>query len=184
MQTIHYRLVSSFLGDVGIVWQSGGSAPSIVHVVLPRPGRPTVDRIREQYPGAAEESDKDPGQFCEEIRAALEGNQVDFSLNGVEIDRCPEFQQKVLRETMRIPRGRVTSYGGLAKAISAPGAARAVGTALARNPFPLAIPCHRVIKADGFVGRFGGGSEMKKALLRLEGVAMDDRGRIPPAFFR
>lgn len=184
MNIICYHLVGSPLGDVGIVWQNGGDAPSIVRVMLSYPGRSTVDRIREQYPGAAEGYVKALGQLCEGIRGALEGDRVDFSLNGVGIDRCPEFQRRVLNETMRIPRGRVTSYGDLAEEIHAPGAARAVGTALARNPFPLVIPCHRVVKANRLVGRFGGGSEMKKVLLLLEGVAMDARGRIPPAFFR
>ncbi|MBN2538724.1 MAG: MGMT family protein [Deltaproteobacteria bacterium] len=102
----------------------------------------------------------------------------------VKIDQCHDFQRRVLLETMQIPWGSVTSYGDLAKKISAPGAARAVGSALAKNPFPLIIPCHRVVKSDGSVGQFGGGAELKKALLRLEGVQIDDRERIAPAFFR
>jgi methylated-DNA-[protein]-cysteine S-methyltransferase len=179
-----YHLVTSFLGDVGVVWQNEGDTPSIVHVMLPRPDRPTAEMIMEYYPDAVENSDKNPGTICDGIRACLEGARVDFPMGCVEMDRCRGFQGRVLFETMRIPRGRVTSYGALAEAINAPGAARAVGSALARNPFPLVIPCHRVIKADGFVGRFGGGTDMKKKLLRLEGVEMDDRGRIAPAFFR
>ena len=105
-------------------------------------------------------------------------------MNCVRMDQCRDFQRRVLLETIRIPRGSVTSYGDLAKKISAPGAARAVGSALAKNPFPLIIPCHRVVKSDGSVGQFGGGTEFKKALLRLEGVQIDDRGRIASAFFR
>lgn len=185
MNTIHYRLVASFLGDVGVVWQGGGGTPSVIHVMLPRPDdSPTADRIRGYYPDASEDSGTDPAKLCKKIHAALEGGRIEFSLDGVEIDRCRGFQKRVLCETMRIPRGRVTSYGELAEAIHAPGAARAVGTALAANPFPLIIPCHRVVKADGQVGQFGGGTAMKKALLLLEGVAVDDGGRIPPAFFR
>ncbi|MBW2598753.1 MAG: MGMT family protein [Deltaproteobacteria bacterium] len=88
----------------------------------------------------------------------------------VGIDLCRYFQRKVLFETMRIPRGSVTSYGSLAKMIFAPGAARAVGSALAGNPFPIIIPCHRVVRSDGYVGQFGGGTDVKKALLRMEGV--------------
>jgi len=184
-RALYYRLVASFLGDVGVVWLcEENDAPSIVRVMLPRREVPTTDRIREDYPGAVEDLDKDLGKTCEGIRACLEGARVDFSMRWVEIDRCRDFQRRVLLETMRIPRGSVTSYGELAEAISAPGAARAVGSALAQNPFPLIIPCHRVVKAGGFAGRFGGGREMKKALLRLEGVEIDDRGRIAPAFFR
>ncbi|MEA2014068.1 MAG: MGMT family protein [Thermodesulfobacteriota bacterium] len=64
-----------------------------------------------------------------------------------------------------------------------PEAARAAGSALAGNPFPLIIPCHRVIKADGFAGQFGSGTEVKKSLLRMEGVEIDDRGKINTDFF-
>jgi len=184
MQTIHYRLVSSFVGDVGVVWRSEGGVPSLIHVLLPSPGRPTAASTKEYYPDAVEAPDEDPGRFCERIQAALEGTRTDVFPDNAALDRCPAFQRRVLRETVRIPRGRVTSYGELATAIHAPGAARAVGTALARNPFPLLIPCHRVVRAGGAIGRFGGGGEMKKALLRLEGVEVDDRGRIAPSFFR
>jgi O-6-methylguanine DNA methyltransferase len=65
--------------------------------------------------------------------------------------------------------------------LSAPRAARAVGTALARNPFPLIIPCHRVVRSDGMLGGFGGGLKMKKALLEMEGVAFDRSGRVQKA---
>ncbi len=184
MKTSHYRVVPSSLGDVGIVWQIGDGAPAIVQILLPSPDRSTAEMITERHPDAVEEPDTDPGKLCEGIRAALDGQRADFSLKPVALDECGGFQQRVLRETMRIPRGRVTSYGELARAISAPGAARAVGTALARNPFPLVIPCHRVVRCHGSVGRFGGGSGMKKALLRLEGVVVDAAGKVPAAFFR
>jgi methylated-DNA-[protein]-cysteine S-methyltransferase len=179
-----YQLVPSFLGDVGVVWQSEGDTPSIVRVVLPCADRPTAGRIREDHPGAAPRSHTGLKKTCEAIAACLDGVRVDFSLRCVAIDRCRTFQRRVLLETMRIPRGRVTSYGALAEAIRAPGAARAVGSALANNPFPLIVPCHRVVKADGYVGQFGGGTEMKKAILLPEGVEIDDKGRISPAFFR
>jgi methylated-DNA-[protein]-cysteine S-methyltransferase len=89
----------------------------------------------------------------------------------------------VLQREFRIPRGRVMSYGGLAGRIGHPRAARAVGTALARNPFPLIIPCHRTIQADGTLGGFGGGLKMKRALLEMEGVAFDRAGRVQSSFF-
>jgi len=177
-KTFWYRLVASFLGDAGVVWQSEGNTPSIVRVVLPRADIPTAGRIRADHPGAVERSHTDLEETCEDMAAFLGGARVDFSMKCVEIGRCRGFQRRVLLETMRIPRGRVTSYGALAEAIRAPGAARAVGSALARNPFPLIIPCHRVVKSDGYAGQFGGGREMKKALLRMEGVEIDNRGKI------
>jgi methylated-DNA-[protein]-cysteine S-methyltransferase len=82
-----------------------------------------------------------------------------------------EFQQRVLQATAAIPRGQVRTYGQIAAAIGAPGAARAVGTALARNPVPILIPCHRVIRAGGKLGNYGaGGESMKRRLLDHEGA--------------
>jgi methylated-DNA-[protein]-cysteine S-methyltransferase len=81
-------------------------------------------------------------------------------------------------ETAAIACGKVMSYGDLARKILAPGAQRAVGTALGRNPFPLIIPCHRVIRSDGSLGGFGGGLALKLELLQLEGVEFDEKGRV------
>jgi O-6-methylguanine DNA methyltransferase len=89
----------------------------------------------------------------------------------------------VLEAVRRVPLGQVTSYGRLARAIGRPGAARAVGGALGRNPIGLAIPCHRVIAGDGSLGGYGGdrwGSRedllaLKRALLEHEGVTLPAR---------
>ena len=72
------------------------------------------------------------------------------------------------------------TYGGLAARMGVPGGARAVGNAMAGNPFPLVVPCHRVIRGDGSLGGFGGGLKMKRALLEMEGVRFDSRGRVLP----
>jgi len=70
--------------------------------------------------------------------------------------------------------GYVSTYSRIAKSIGVPKGARAVGNALANNPFPLIIPCHRVIRSDGRLGGFGGGLEMKKKLLENEGIFLSD----------
>ncbi len=81
------------------------------------------------------------------------------------------FQQEVLICTIHIPHGEVRSYAWLAREIGRPRAWRAVGTALAHNPLPFIIPCHRVIHADGRIGAYsGGGKSTKKRLLAFEGV--------------
>lgn len=78
------------------------------------------------------------------------------------------FQLKVLKEVLKIPPGEVKSYTWLAKKVGSPGAVRAVGTVLRKNPFPVIIPCHRVIKSDGEIGGYSQGSKKKKLLLELE----------------
>ena len=78
---------------------------------------------------------------------------------------------------MGIPKGKVSTYGRLAEKSGASKGARAVGNALATNPYPLIIPCHRVIRSDGSLGGFGGGLKMKKELLLMEGITFDAKGR-------
>lgn len=172
------RLIASAFGDVGVVWVYEEGVPLIVRVVLPQDGMSTTGMIRKNYPDAEEGLHKDLEETCGSISAFLGGACVNFSMKFVGVDRCSDFQRRVLLETARIPGGGVTSYGNLAKMISAPGAARAVGSALAGNPFPIIIPCHRVVRSDGYVGQFSGGTEVKKALLRMEGVEIDNRGKI------
>ena len=79
-----------------------------------------------------------------------------------------EFQVQVLEELQKIPYGETTSYGDIATRIGRPKAVRAVGAANGRNPLPIVIPCHRVIGSSGDLTGFGGGLDLKEALLRLE----------------
>lgn len=81
-----------------------------------------------------------------------------------------EFGRRVLNNVSQVARGRVTSYGRLAQECGHPGAARAAGTALGRNPVPIIVPCHRVLPSTGIVGHYGGGSWRKQYLLELEGA--------------
>ena len=80
------------------------------------------------------------------------------------IDLTP-FQQKVLKTTMTIPLGETRTYKWVAQQVGSPGAVRAVGTALKKNPYPVIIPCHRVIKSDGQFGGYAGGPSDKKIKL-------------------
>jgi methylated-DNA-[protein]-cysteine S-methyltransferase len=94
---------------------------------------------------------------------ALDGWCVDFSDAGA-------FQRRVWEALRRVPRGTTVTYGGLAALAGVPGAARAVGSAMARNPLPLFVPCHRVVPASGGLGAYSGGRgpETKAWLLALE----------------
>jgi O-6-methylguanine DNA methyltransferase len=85
------------------------------------------------------------------------------------------FQQRVLEEIREIPRGEVRPYTWVAREIGFPGAARAVGTALRKNPIPLLIPCHRVIRSEGSLGAHSaGGAALKERILTLEGVDLPE----------
>lgn len=80
------------------------------------------------------------------------------------------FSQAVYRALRKIPSGKVTTYGAIARAVGRPGAARAVGQVLHRNPTPIVVPCHRVVQADGRVGGYVDGIRKKVMLLRREGL--------------
>jgi methylated-DNA-[protein]-cysteine S-methyltransferase len=114
-----------------------------------------------------------PGRLDEERRELeeyFEGNRqkfdvpVDWSLTS------PGFRSRALHAVARIPYGKTKTYADIAKSAGNPRAFRAAGTACGHNPIPVIVPCHRVVQSGGGIGNYGGGPEMKRALLDLEGV--------------
>jgi methylated-DNA-[protein]-cysteine S-methyltransferase len=104
------------------------------------------------------------GQYFDRLRRVFD-LKLDLGLVG-------GFTRAVLKEVNLLPYGHVRSYGEIAAALGRPRAARAVGNACAANPVPLVVPCHRVIRADGSLGGYAGREDIKRALLRLEGVKL------------
>lgn len=115
---------------------------------------------------AATLADRAAGELEEYFRGRRRSFSVQPDLSGL-----APFQRSVLEATAAVPPGAVVTYGEIARRIGRPRAVRAVGTALARNPVPLIVPCHRVLPAGGRLGNYsGGGPEVKRWLLELEGV--------------
>jgi methylated-DNA-[protein]-cysteine S-methyltransferase len=104
-----------------------------------------------------------------QLKNYLAGTATSFSLE-VDLRKLTPFQRLVLRQTMKVPYGRTSSYGEIATRIGRPNAHRAVGNAMGANPIPIVIPCHRVVASDGTLGGYSGGISYKKKLLALEGV--------------
>ena len=173
-----YVLVPSAFGDLGIVWREDGGRPRVYRVFLPSDRTSALSALRIDFPQARSATCPEIGELGERIQRFLEGSAVVFELDAIALERCPEFQSRVLLAEHRIPRGRVSTYGRIAAALGVPRGARAVGRALAGNPFPIVIPCHRAIRSDGRLGGFQGGLEMKRALLELEGVRVAPTGRV------
>jgi methylated-DNA-[protein]-cysteine S-methyltransferase len=113
-----------------------------------------------------------------EIREYLAGRRRAFTVP-VDLSGLPPFHEKVLRALCRVPYGRTVTYGQLAARVARPRAARAVGQVMARNPVPLVVPCHRVVATGGGLGGFGGGLDLKRRLLAIEGAAIVRRGQEP-----
>jgi methylated-DNA-[protein]-cysteine S-methyltransferase len=111
----------------------------------------------------------------EQIRAYYEGDRIDFDPDiPLNLDGFRAFSTSVLSRCRQLRFGQTISYAGLASKASRPAASRAVGGALARNPMPLIIPCHRVLRTDGGLGGFSapGGTAVKKKMLGLEQKAL------------
>jgi methylated-DNA-[protein]-cysteine S-methyltransferase len=106
-----------------------------------------------------------------ELDEYFAGTRREFDLD-TDLSPVPEFQRQALRELARVPFGEVTTYGALAAKVGRPGAARAIGGAMNRNPIPIVLPCHRVIGSNGSLTGYAGGLDRKVQLLRLEGVAL------------
>lgn len=100
------------------------------------------------------------------------GKRVDFSKYSLELASYPPFSKKVWAQTRLIPYGEVRSYKWVAERIGSKGF-QAVGKALGNNPFPIIVPCHRVIKEDGELGGFSSGLGIKRKLLKIEGFLND-----------
>ncbi len=100
----------------------------------------------------------------------FEGRREFFNDISIDISCGSPFEKKVWLALRRIPYGKTISYASIAESIGHPKAARAVGRAIGRNPVPIVIPCHRVIRSNGSLGGFSGGIDIKKKLLELEGA--------------
>jgi len=148
-----------------------GTESGLCRTYLPGPGLATIkSQLLEDFPGAR--LDRTFWQALQEqIAAYFEGARVDFSPNvPLVLDGVGDFSRCVLTACRNVQFGQVITYRELARRSDQPAASRAVGGALARNPLPLIIPCHRIIRADGKLGGFSapGGIKLKQRMLDLE----------------
>ena len=169
-----YMTLPTPIGTCALVWRG----ERIVGSFLPEADEARlVRRIRKRFPDAEEGS---PPPSVAETAAAiarlLDGEPVDLSPAPLELDAVADFERQVYAAALAIPPGQVRTYGEIAQAIGRPGAARAVGVALGRNPFPIIVPCHRVLAAGGRSGGFSapGGVATKFRMLQIEGAMREE----------
>jgi methylated-DNA-[protein]-cysteine S-methyltransferase len=138
-------------------------------VVDPPPSRSTVaakgSRVRN---GSAPEAE----QLVHRFRAYFEGNAVEFSDVDIDDEGWTQFQRDIVGAMRRVPYGEVVSYSDLARLAGHPRAQRAAGTVCAGNRFPLVVPCHRIVSANGLGSYPGLGVDYKRRMLALEGVTL------------
>ncbi len=131
-----------------------------------------VDRLGSRLGAEPVEAPESPplAEAIRQVGAYFAGERRDFELP-LDWSLVSGFNRQVLRELASgVPCGTLVGYGDLAGRVGQPGAAQAVGMAMGANPLPVVVPCHRVVESDGGIGGFGGGLEIKRKLLALEGV--------------
>lgn len=164
-------LFDTAIGTCGIAWNERG----IIGVQLPESDRmATRARLVQRFPQVSEApASVDVLLAMGRIVALLRGERVDLTPVTLDTSALPDFDRIVYLAAREIGPGATRTYGEIAKQIGHPNAAREVGVALARNPFAIIVPCHRVVAANGKTGGFsaGGGVKTKLKLLAIEGGA-------------
>ena len=173
MAEITIAVCKTAFGWVGIVRSPRG----LLALSLPKPDqeaalRPLLDRWGDD----AQRDDVALGDLEEKLCRYFDGQSVSFD-EPLDTSDATEFQRRVREVTRRIPRGETMTYGEIARQVGSPRSARAVGQVMARNPWPIVVPCHRVVGHDGRLTGFGGGLAMKRRMLEMEGTLT---GTVPP----
>lgn len=169
---VAYTCFGTSIGSCAIAWNERG----VVGVLLPETtGEATLQKLRQRWPSGDAEANP-PTAVAEAICALkthLDGQAADLSSIVIDDHGLPPFAHRVYAAARAIPSGETRTYGEVAKSIGSPGAARAVGQALGKNPFPLIVPCHRVL-GSGHAGGFTapGGLDTKERILSIEGVTL------------
>ncbi len=175
---VFYTVFPSPFGQLGILWHETADRPTIQRVLLSNDLATAQERIDAAFGQARRGSHPAVLELLGQMRAFLDGQAIVFALDTVALDHCAEFQRRVLVAEHGIPRGSVSTYGLIAAHLGVQRASRAVGNALARNPFPLIIPCHRAVRSNGELGGYQGGLDMKRRLLEMEGVPISRAGKV------
>ena len=177
---MNYTIFDTAIGTCALVWGERG----LVGVLLPDGNHARMRAsVQRRFAGAAPAPATPAVQHAiDGIVALLAGEKRDLREIELDFDGLPEFNRRVYELARTIPPGSTMTYGEMARRLNAPGTARVVGQALGQNPWPIIVPCHRVLAADGGMGGFSapGGVSTKRQMLEIEGV---EGVQAPPRLF-
>jgi methylated-DNA-[protein]-cysteine S-methyltransferase len=166
--TRHFHLFETAIGSCALIWEG----ERFIGAQLPeRDEEAARRRLSRRFPEAGEApAEGFVAKAVAGIRALFEGEKRDLSHLPVALETVSPFNRKVYEVALAIPHGQTLTYGEVAQRIGEPGAARAVGVALGQNPWPIIVPCHRVLAAGGKTGGFSaeGGVAIKLRILTIE----------------
>lgn len=161
-----YIVFQTPLGDAAVIYAD--KPFFILNVLLPQRHRQGLVKSIEKDWQAKAGAHPNALKIVGTMEKYFKGAAIKPPWEGMDMAGLTPLQQLVLRATTDIPYGSVRSYKQIAEAIHRPRAYRFVGSTLAKNPFPILIPCHRVIRSDSSLGQFGGGADLKRKLIDLE----------------
>jgi methylated-DNA-[protein]-cysteine S-methyltransferase len=173
-----FSTFSSLFDTFTIIWEESDSDVRVQRIFLSDPVKKSEIKAIEAFKEVESSSSSIIEELGLKVIQFLKGEKINFDLQLIDFDQCFNIQKKVLLAEYGVPRGWVSTYKRIANKVSISKGARVVGNALARNPFPIVIPCHRAIKSNGELGGFQGGIEMKRALLEMEGIEFSNRGKV------
>lgn len=163
----YYAEVETEMGKLRV----GCGPDGITMITLAEGPAAAFEKAYRKLCGIQPQAGKVPERYRQAVLKAAAGRV--FAPVPIDLSGLSKFHLRVLKELQMVPRGEVRTYAWLARKVGRPLAARAVGNAMARNPVPFLIPCHRVVPSSGGIGNFGLGKARKRELLEREGVRVD-----------
>lgn len=176
----HYCVFETAIGPCGVAWTEAG----LTRLQLPESNRDATEtRLRKRSGSAGPELPPPPvRRAITDIQSYMVGDRIEFTAVPIDWSGVSPFHRRIYETTRSLGWGMTASYGEVARKAGPPVVARAVGQAMARNPVPIVIPCHRVLAAGRRIGGFSayGGAVTKERLLTLEGVRLADEAPTLP----
>lgn len=172
-----YCLFPTAIGLCGVAWNGQGA---LTHLQLPEASDAATKARLARHAGTRSPSEppEPVAAVIADLKRYLEGEAVDFSGVAIDVRDAPPFHRRAFEVARSLGHGETATYGEVARLVGAPEAARAVGQAMAHNPLPIIIPCHRVLASGNRIGGFSayGGAFAKERLLEIEGVRVSASG--------
>jgi methylated-DNA-[protein]-cysteine S-methyltransferase len=167
---IYYHIFPTAFGCAAILFKRQPSP--IKRIFLPHTSKRVLEgRMQDTGPAAAAVTGE-VLNLCREIQVYFEGGSIASPWRLLDLGGLTPLQRLVMEAVATVPCGATRTYAQISAQIGRPRACRFVGTTLRRNPFPVVIPCHRVVRADGSPGGFSGGTELKQRMLALENASV------------
>jgi len=165
-QLLHHHIFETIFGFAAIVFREDNS--SVKRILLPLNSKTTSEKLLTETLSSSPGHTPKILKLSSDIQAYFNGTPISLSMESIDLSELSDLEQLVLKKVTTVKYGQTQTYGQISEQIGRPRAYRFVGTTLAKNPFPLTIPCHRIVRSDGSPGGFAGGTTMKKRMLAME----------------